>query len=110
MVRDTHPCRDRPVPALGNRRGLPLRRTHGMKISLNWLNDYVQTDGLQAERIAEILSDLGLPCEGIEPLADDVVIDVEITSNRGDCLSHIGIARELAAATGRELRLPKVEL
>jgi phenylalanyl-tRNA synthetase beta chain len=79
-----------------------------MKISLNWLNDYVQT-GLNAEQIAQILSDLGLPCEGIEHLADDSVIDVEVTSNRGDCLSHIGIARELAAATGKPLSLPKIE-
>ncbi len=79
-----------------------------MKISLNWLNDYVQT-GLPAEQIAEILSNLGLPCEGIEHLADDSVIDVEVTSNRGDCLSHIGIARELAAATGKPLSLPKIE-
>ncbi len=79
-----------------------------MKISLNWLNDYVQT-GLQAEQIAEILSNLGLPCEGIEHLADDSVIDVEVTSNRGDCLSHIGIARELAAATGKPLNLPKID-
>ena len=78
-----------------------------MKISLNWLRDYVETD-LKAEQIAEILSDLGLPCEGIEHLADDAVIDVEVTSNRGDCLSHIGIARELAAATGKKLRLPDI--
>ncbi|MCL5280342.1 MAG: phenylalanine--tRNA ligase subunit beta [Planctomycetes bacterium] len=80
-----------------------------MKISLNWLRDYVETD-LKAELMAEILSDLGLPCEGIEHLADDTVIDVEVTSNRGDCLSHIGIARELAAATGKKLRLPEVRL
>ena len=76
-------------------------RVCDMKISLNWLRDYVETD-LTAEQIAEILSDLGLPCEGIEHLADDAVIDVEVTSNRGDCLSHIGIARELAAATGKD--------
>ena len=80
-----------------------------MKISLNWLSDYIET-GLPAEQIAEILSNLGLPCEGIERLTDDVVIDVEVTSNRGDCLSHIGIARELAAATGKTLRLPDVRL
>ena len=79
-----------------------------MKISLNWLNDYVQT-GLRAELIAQILSDLGLPCEGIEHPADDSVIDVEVTSNRGDCLSHIGVARELAAATDKPLSLPKIE-
>ncbi len=80
-----------------------------MKISLDWLRDYIDID-LKAEEIAEILSNLGLSCEGIEHLEDDVVIDVEVTSNRGDCLSHIGIARELAAATGKELRLPEIRL
>ncbi|HNS19492.1 MAG TPA: phenylalanine--tRNA ligase subunit beta [Sedimentisphaerales bacterium] len=80
-----------------------------MKVSVNWLRDYVEID-LSAERIAEILMNLGLPCEGIEQTADDAVIDVEVTSNRGDCLSHIGIARELAAATGKTLRLPDVHL
>jgi phenylalanyl-tRNA synthetase beta chain len=80
-----------------------------MKISLNWLRDYIDIER-PADEIAAILSDLGLPCEGIERPADDVVIDVEVTSNRGDCLSHIGIARELAAATGKTLRLPEIRL
>jgi phenylalanyl-tRNA synthetase beta chain len=80
-----------------------------MKISLNWLNDYIET-GLEPEKIAGILSDLGFPCEGIEYLDGDTVIDVEVTSNRGDCLGYIGIARELAAATGRKLKMPAVEL
>lgn len=78
-----------------------------MKISLNWLSDYIET-GFDADQIAEVLSDLGFPCEGIEHLDDDVVIDVEITSNRGDCLGYIGVARELSAATGKELKVPAV--
>lgn len=80
-----------------------------MKISLDWLKNYVDVDG-SAEEVAEVLSNLGLPCEGIGYLDDDVVIDVEVTSNRGDCLGHIGVARELAAATGKELKLPAVQL
>ncbi|MHC4397055.1 MAG: phenylalanine--tRNA ligase subunit beta [Planctomycetota bacterium] len=80
-----------------------------MKILLNWLNDYIQTS-LAAEEIADILSDLGFPCEGIVHLDGDFVIDVEITSNRGDCLGYIGIARELAVVTGKELKIPTVEL
>ena len=80
-----------------------------MKISLNWLSDYIKIER-STEEIAEILSDLGLPCERIKHLDDDVVIDVEITSNRGDCLSYIGIARELAAVTGKKLKIPAVEL
>ncbi|MHC4706903.1 MAG: phenylalanine--tRNA ligase subunit beta, partial [Planctomycetota bacterium] len=80
-----------------------------MKISLNWLSDYIEVEH-SPEEIAEILSDLGLSCEGIERLDDDVLIDVEVTSNRGDCLSHIGIARELAVATGKDLKIPAVKL
>lgn len=80
-----------------------------MKILLSWLSDYIKVDR-SAEQIAEILSDLGLPCEGIERHGDDAVIDVEVTSNRGDCLGYIGMARELSVATGAELRLPTIEL
>jgi len=38
----------------------------------------------------------------------DVVLDLDITPNRPDCLSIIGIAREIAALTGEPLRLPKI--
>jgi phenylalanyl-tRNA synthetase beta chain len=80
-----------------------------MKISLNWLSDYIEI-GHSVEEISEILSDLGFPCEGIEYPGDDAVIDVEVTSNRGDCLSYIGVARELSAVTGKELKIPVVKL
>ena len=45
------------------------------------------------------------------PLSDvlgDAIFDLEITSNRPDCLSMIGVAREIAAVTGKTLRLPGV--
>ncbi|OHB54031.1 MAG: phenylalanine--tRNA ligase subunit beta [Planctomycetes bacterium GWF2_50_10] len=80
-----------------------------MKISLNWLRDYVDFD-LSAQQIGSLLSDRGFPFESIETVGSDTVIDFEITSNRGDCLGHIGIARELAAATGKTIKLPKIEL
>ena len=85
-----------------------------MKILLSWLKDYIEID-YSAEQVAEILSDIGFPCEGIERKGIDhpgshVVIDIEVTSNRGDCLGYIGVARELAAATGKELIMPKIEL
>jgi len=38
---------------------------------------------------------------------DDTVIDIDLTPNRGDCLSVRGIARELAAITGKKLKTPK---
>src|SRR5262249_18541878 len=36
----------------------------------------------------------------------DAILDLEITPNRGDLLSHFGLAREIAALVGRPLRLP----
>ncbi len=77
-----------------------------MKVSLNWLNDYIEISD-SPDKIAGILSDLGFPCEGTERIGDDTVLDVEVTSNRGDCLSLLGIARELAALTGKELKMPE---
>jgi phenylalanyl-tRNA synthetase beta chain len=45
-----------------------------------------------------------------EVIGGDTVIDWEVTPNRPDWLSHIGIAREVGALTGDQLRLPTVEL
>lgn len=39
---------------------------------------------------------------------DDVIFELEITPNRPDCLSHIGIAREIAAYYGRKVKYPSV--
>jgi phenylalanyl-tRNA synthetase beta chain len=81
-----------------------------MKVSINWLSEYVDIDGKGAQEVADILSDLGFPLEGIEYPDGDSVIDIEVTSNRGDCLSYIGIAREVAAVTGRSLKIPVLDL
>ena len=80
-----------------------------MKISLEWLREYIELD-LEARQIAQKLSDLGFPVESVETVGEDTVLDVEVTSNRGDCLSHIGIARELAAAYGLPLKRPRVQV
>jgi phenylalanyl-tRNA synthetase beta chain len=77
-----------------------------MKISLNWLKDYVDYSG-SAQQLADLLTCAGLNLESVEPVGPDWMIDVEITSNRPDCLGHIGIAREVAALTGATLRLPE---
>ncbi len=50
---------------------------------------------------------LGAPINDVLP-AGDVVFDIEITPNRPDALSHLGIARELAAWFKKELRYPEV--
>src|SRR5262245_12436583 len=52
---------------------------------------------------------LGLPVRDL-PGVRDTVLDVDVTPNRGDCLSILGIAREVAALTGRALHVPRVRL
>jgi phenylalanyl-tRNA synthetase beta chain len=39
---------------------------------------------------------------------DDTILEIKLTANRGDCLSHRGIARELAAVIGKPIKEPKV--
>ena len=71
-----------------------------MLVSWNWLGDYVQRpDDLDAA--TELLTMSGLNLEGTAPVLDgtDTAIDLEVTSNRSDCLGHIGVARELAVLT-----------
>ena len=74
-----------------------------MKISLEWLSQYLPGP-LDPERAVDALTNGGLPVEVIEQVAGDTVIDVEVTSNRGDCLSHVGVARELAALLDRAFK------
>lgn len=68
-----------------------------MKISLAWLKRYLETFP-SFEVLADKLTMGGLVTENFEHLANgDVVMDVEVTSNRADCLSYVGVARELGA-------------
>ncbi|MCX5667889.1 MAG: phenylalanine--tRNA ligase subunit beta [Candidatus Omnitrophica bacterium] len=76
-----------------------------MKISYNWLKDYVDIK-LSPAKLAELLTMAGLCVDSIHKKGDDSVLEIEITSNRPDWLSYIGIAREVAAITGRKLKVP----
>lgn len=79
-----------------------------MNISYNWLKDLVEID-LSPADLAQKLTSVGLAVEGIHEAGDDFVFDVDITSNRGDCLSHLGIAREVRAITNCQLRITNYE-
>ena len=70
--------------------------------------------GLGDEHEAGVLAlDADAP-PGVDLIAhlglDDRVLEIEITPNRPDCLSVLGVARELAALTGRRLRPPGLDL
>ena len=72
-----------------------------MNITYNWLKDLIDID-FSPERTADELTRVGLAVEGIHLHGDDFVLDIDLTSNRPDCLSHLGVARELRVITGKE--------
>ncbi len=76
-----------------------------MIVSWNWLKEYVALDA-SADEFAQRLTMAGLNHESTEPVGNDLAIDLEVTSNRSDCLGHLGIAREAAVLFDRPLRLP----
>lgn len=76
-----------------------------MYASQAWINDYLDNPA-DADEQADLLTHAGFPLEGREDLPDDVRQDFEMTSNRGDCTCHVGLAREIAALTDRTLLVP----
>ncbi len=79
-----------------------------MKILVSWLRDFVDVPGTP-EEIARTMSVRGFAVEGIESIGEgDAVLDFEITANRPDCMSVMGMAREVATAYGLQVRRPVV--
>lgn len=81
-----------------------------MNTSVAWMNEYLDPPA-SADEQAQWLTQAGFPLEHREDvtLPDgtvDVRQDIELTSNRGDCLCHVGLAREVAAVSGRSWRPP----
>ncbi len=76
-----------------------------MRVPLEWLKQYVHVEA-KAEEIAMRLTMGGLEVEGIENSEIGPVLDVYVTPNRGDCLSMVGVAREVAALYSLPLHPP----
>ena len=74
-----------------------------MKVPLSWIREFVDVKA-SAEEIGTLMGVRGLALEGLEPHGDDVVMDFDVTANRPDCMSVIGIAREIATAYNLPLR------
>jgi phenylalanyl-tRNA synthetase beta chain len=77
-----------------------------MNISYNWLRELTGTT-LEPRELAGRLTMIGLAVDSVHTAGDDFVLDFDLTSNRPDCLSHLGIARELAVLEGSRVRLPE---
>ncbi len=80
--------------------------SQGMICSLTELGLEKESDGIYIFAEKDIK-----PGDDVRPLfgLDDVILDLATTANRADALSMVGIAREVAALTGAEVRLPEVE-
>jgi phenylalanyl-tRNA synthetase beta chain len=87
-------------PAMDERLGVKTIRGHkspGMLCSAIELGVGEDADGI-------LILDEGIPGQALaEVLTLDTVLDLDVTTNRPDCLCHVGIARELAAALGEAL-------
>lgn len=79
-----------------------------MNISYNWLKDLVEVD-LSPQELATKLTSVGLAVEGIHEAQDDFVFDIDLTSNRPDCLSHLGVSREIAAIQNSKFKIQDSE-
>src|ERR1700733_6207409 len=73
-----------------------------MKFALDWIEEFLVSPP-PADRVRALLDQAGLPAESIETVGTSTVLDVEITPNRPDAMSHRGIAREIAAMSGTPL-------
>jgi phenylalanyl-tRNA synthetase beta chain len=67
-----------------------------MKVVYNWLKDFVEVPATPQE-LASRLALSGTNIGGVENGAHGAVIEAEVSSNRPDCLGHLGIAREVGA-------------
>jgi phenylalanyl-tRNA synthetase beta chain len=79
-----------------------------MLISHDWLKEFTDTK-LSPQELRDRLTGVGLAIDAVELHEHDAVLDVEVPSNRPDCLSHVGIAREVSVIERGRMRLPASE-
>ena len=78
-----------------------------MKISLNWLEEYLGNIK-DTEELLTRLTSMGLEVDSVSKVKGDIIVDLDMTPNRADCLSIYGIARDLGAIYKKSITLPKV--
>jgi phenylalanyl-tRNA synthetase beta chain len=76
-----------------------------MNISYNWLRELTGVTH-EPRALAERLTMLGLAVDGVHERGLDFLLEIDLTSNRPDCLSHLGVAREVVVQNGGMVRLP----
>ena len=76
-----------------------------MIVSWEWLGQYVALE-MPLEDLTTRLTMSGLNLEGTDTVDSDTAIDLEVTSNRPDCLGHLGVAREVSVLYDLPLKSP----
>jgi phenylalanyl-tRNA synthetase beta chain len=79
-----------------------------MKIPISWLKDYVDIT-LPLKDLMWKMTEAGLTCEAFDEVNGEKILDVEVTPNRPDWMSIVGVAREIAAIQGNKLKLPHLK-
>ena len=77
-----------------------------MKLPITWLKKYIDVK-VSPEKLAELLTMSGTAVERVEKKANDTVLELEITTNRPDCLSILGVTKEISAITGKKIKFPR---
>ena len=80
-----------------------------MRVSLDWIKEFVDVTA-SPEDIAHRLTMAGLEIEGMDKIGDDVVMEINVTPNRPDCLNVFGLAREVAALYRLPLKFPEARI
>ena len=81
-----------------------------MKVQVDWLKEYTEID-VPTDELGHVLTMAGLEIESHETVElpdgeKSEVLELNVTPNRGYCLSHIGVAREVSALLNKSLKLP----
>jgi len=74
-----------------------------VKILLSWLKEHVDLP-VDADKLAAALTEVGLAVDGVEKRGADAVLDIDVTTNRVDCMNVRGVAREVAVIYGVPLQ------
>jgi len=82
-----------------------------MKFSYNWLQSIIIKKLPNPKELADIITIRFFEVESVEKLKDDWIIDIDVLPNRaGDCLSHIGVAKEIAIILNSKIRKEALKL
>ena len=84
-----------------------------MQFSKNWLKEFIDINA-STDQLCDQLTMLGLEVDNYKDFnskltGKDSIIKLDLTPNRGDCFSILGVARELSAANGVKLSYPKIK-